>query len=183
MQPETIAKDCTHPRGPYWRYWYWFKWYRSYCLYSRPWFNCLGGWRNGYKTISTILDIELLPESSWGSYSCSGLEEEVLSAISCLLVSGGHTKLLNARTWRLSNIRETIDDAWGFPDCVESYLILNILRSKTKLASGDQEDLTFQGLIKKKILALALKDLRLRFYALNDLKEDYLDVAASSKKL
>ena len=68
------------------------------------------------KTISTLLDIELLPMNHLeGHILAPGLEEEVIEPpYLCLLVSGGHTQIIECKNYGDYQILgETIDDACG----------------------------------------------------------------------
>ena len=141
------------------------------------------------KTISTLQDIELLPMNHLeGHILAPGLEENVIEPpYLCLLVSGGHTQIIECKNYGDYQILgETIDDACGEAfDKVGKLLNLEYPGGPkvSKLAeSGDPQRFNFpRALMKEKNLSFSFSGLKTAvLYALNDLKEeDYPDVAAS----
>ena len=141
------------------------------------------------KTISTLLDIEILPMNHLeGHILAPGLEEDIIEPpYLCLLVSGGHTQIIECKNYGDYQILgETIDDACGEAfDKVGKLLNLEYPGGPkvSKLAeSGDPQRFNFpRALMKEKNLSFSFSGLKTSvLYALNALKEeDYPDVAAS----
>ena len=141
------------------------------------------------KTISNVLDIELLPINHLeGHILAPGLEEDGLEPpYLCLLVSGGHTQIIRCDDYgKYEIIGETIDDACGEAfDKVGKLLNLEYPGGPkvSKLAeNGNSNRFQFpRALMKDKNLNFSFSGLKTSvLYALEDLSEDdYSDVAAS----
>jgi len=141
------------------------------------------------KTISNVLDIELLPINHLeGHILAPGLEEDGLEPpYLCLLVSGGHTQIIRCDDYgKYEIIGETIDDACGEAfDKVGKLLNLEYPGGPkvSKLAEkGNSNRFQFpRALMKDKNLNFSFSGLKTSvLYALEDLSEDdYSDVAAS----
>ena len=141
------------------------------------------------KTISNILDIELLPINHLeGHILAPGLEDDNLQTpYLCLLVSGGHTQIIKCSEYGNYRILgETIDDACGEAfDKVGKLLNLEYPGGPkvSKLAEGgDPTRFNFpRALMKDRNLNFSFSGLKTAvLYALDDLEEkDYPDVAAS----
>ena len=141
------------------------------------------------KTISNILDIELLPINHLeGHILAPGLEDDNLETpYLCLLVSGGHTQIIECSEYGSYQILgETIDDACGEAfDKVGKLLNLEYPGGPkvSKLAEdGDPTRFNFpRALMKDRNLNFSFSGLKTAvLYALDDLEEkDYPDVAAS----
>ena len=141
------------------------------------------------KTISNILDIDLLPINHLeGHILAPGLEDDNLETpYLCLLVSGGHTQIIECSEYGSYQILgETIDDACGEAfDKVGKLLNLEYPGGPkvSKLAEdGDPTRFNFpRALMKDRNLNFSFSGLKTAvLYALEDLEEkDYPDVAAS----
>ena len=141
------------------------------------------------KTISNVLDIELLPINHLeGHILAPGLEDDNLETpYLCLLVSGGHTQIIECSDYGSYKILgETVDDACGEAfDKVGKLLNLDYPGGPkvSKLAAGgDPARFNFpRALMKDRNLNFSFSGLKTAvLYALEDLEEkDYPDVAAS----
>ena len=141
------------------------------------------------KTLSKICKIEILPiHHLEGHILAPGLEERSFQPpYLCLLVSGGHTQILNCKAYGDYEILgETIDDACGEAfDKVGKLLGLSYPGGPkiSKLAqSGNSSRFSFpRALVKEKNLNFSFSGIKTSvLYALEDLeKKDYPDVAAS----
>ena len=141
------------------------------------------------KTISNVLDIELMPINHLeGHILAPGLEDDGLKPpYLCLLVSGGHTQIIKCDNYgEYEIIGETIDDACGEAfDKVGKLLNLEYPGGPkvSKLAEkGDNKRFSFpRAMMKDKNLNFSFSGLKTAvLYALEDLStEDHADVAAS----
>ena len=141
------------------------------------------------KTISAILDKELLPINHLeGHILAPALEDsEIKPPYLCLLVSGGHTQIIECKDYgEYQILGETIDDACGEAfDKVGKLLGLEYPGGPkvSKLAeNGNPNRFNFpRAMLKDRSLDFSFSGLKTAvLYALEDLNEkDYPDVAAS----